>query len=182
MDDRIDSLALDHVVYHLAIADIALNEREPLVLGEGLEISQVAGVRQSVESDDYVAPVMLGPEMHEVGANESGGTRYKHPTHRDPFPRSFGPLSWWSKIEYLARRFASDRGMAKRTIPVDYSSANASGYVHAHIPDQWSDFVHSRDPIGARRSKRSLRHSIDDRAFAILYYSFSSGDADPSKA
>src|SRR6266481_3475980 len=118
MDDRIDSLALDHVVYHLAIADIALNEREPLVLGEGLEISQVAGVRQSVESDDYLAP-----------------------------------------------RFASDRGMAKRTIPVDYSSANASGYVHAHVPDQWSDFVHSRDPIGARRSKRSLRHSIDDRAF-----------------
>src|SRR5258706_11378619 len=112
MDDRIDSLALDHVVYHLAIADIALNEREPLVLGEGLEISQVAGVRQSVESDDYVAPVMLGPEMDEVGANKSGGTRYQHPTHRDPFPRSFGPVSWWSKIECLARRFASDRGMA----------------------------------------------------------------------
>src|SRR6266849_8641787 len=71
--------------------------------------------------------------------------------------------------------------MAKRTIPVDYSSANASGDVSAHIPDQWRDIVHGRDPISSRRSKRGLRHSIDDRAFAILNYSFASGDSDPSK-
>jgi hypothetical protein len=33
---------------------------------------------------------MLGPEMDEVGADESGRACYQHPTHRDPFPHSFG--------------------------------------------------------------------------------------------
>src|ERR1700682_5344036 len=90
MNDRVDSLALDDVVHGRAIADIALYEREALVVREGLEIRQIAGVRQRVESHDRVASMMLGPEMDEVGADESGRTRYQHPTHRSVFPRSFG--------------------------------------------------------------------------------------------
>src|SRR3984893_1211710 len=90
MDNRIDSLALDDVVHRRAVADIALYEREALVVRERLEVRQIAGVRQRVESHDRIAPMMLGPEMDEVGADESGRTRYQHPTHRDFLPRSFG--------------------------------------------------------------------------------------------
>jgi hypothetical protein len=90
MDDRIDPLSLDDVVHGRAVADIAFYEREALIVREGLEIRQIAGIRQRVESHDRVASMMLGPEMDEVGADESGRTRYQHPTHRDFFPGSFG--------------------------------------------------------------------------------------------
>src|ERR1700681_650136 len=89
MDDRIDPLALDDVVHGRAVSDIALSERAPLVVREWLEIRQIAGVRERVESHDHVARMMLGPEMDEVGADESGRARYQHPTHRDSFLRSF---------------------------------------------------------------------------------------------
>src|SRR4030081_3185071 len=90
MNDSVDSLALDDVVHGRTVANIALYEREPLVVREGLEIRQIASVGQRVESHDRVALMMLGPEMNEVGADESRCTRYHHPTHRDFFPRSFG--------------------------------------------------------------------------------------------
>jgi hypothetical protein len=72
-----------------SVADITLYEREPLVVRERLEVREVARVSQRVESDDRVTRMMLGPEVDEVGADESGGTRHQHSTHRDSLSRSF---------------------------------------------------------------------------------------------
>src|SRR5437762_8820508 len=89
MHDGVDSFALDYVANGVAVADVALDEGESLVIRERLEVREVPGVRERVERDNRVARMMLCPEMDEVGADESGRPGNKHPTHRDLFPRSF---------------------------------------------------------------------------------------------
>ena len=82
VNDGVDSLALDDVAHGVAIANITLQECEPLVLCQRLEARQVTGVRERIQADHLVIGMMLRPELDEVAADETGGSRYKHPTHR----------------------------------------------------------------------------------------------------
>jgi hypothetical protein len=81
MDDGIDSLALDDLVDRVAVANITLDEGESLVLRDRLEAREISRVGQRIESDNRVSRMLLGPELNEVAADESSGSRDEYPTH-----------------------------------------------------------------------------------------------------
>jgi hypothetical protein len=53
------------------------------VLRDRLEARHISGVGKRIQADDLIGLVMLHPELDEVAADESGRSRYKHPTHRE---------------------------------------------------------------------------------------------------
>src|SRR6266480_3568412 len=88
MHDRVDAFPLDDVAHRVTVANVALHERELLVVCHGLETRQIAGIGQSVQPDDLVAWMMLRPELDKVAANESRRARNEHSTHLRHIPQS----------------------------------------------------------------------------------------------
>src|SRR6476646_3222227 len=81
MDDGIDSFALYDVAHGVPVPDVPLHESEPLVVRQRLEIREISRVGERVQTDDGIGRMIFGPEVDEVGADESRGTRYEYPTH-----------------------------------------------------------------------------------------------------
>ena len=73
----------------LAVADVALHERDPIL--DGRQALAISGVREQVVDDELVVRVALEPVVDEVGADEPGsaGDEEAHPrkASRDPSPR-----------------------------------------------------------------------------------------------
>ena len=69
VDDGVDPP--DDVAHDLRVADVALHERVPRIVGEVGQVRRVPGVRQLVEIDDAVGGVRREDVADEVGADES---------------------------------------------------------------------------------------------------------------
>src|SRR4026207_1363884 len=117
MNDGVDSIALDDFVERVAVANVALDEREPLVVRQRLEVGQVTRVGERIQPDDHVAQVMLDPVVDEVRADESGRPCHQHSTHCSLCLRSY-PLC-----------------VLGQTIPGRGSSANGPTASSAKVPD-----------------------------------------------
>ena len=68
--DDVDPLARKRLLRELDVADVALDEDDPVLDVD--EARAVAGVRQQVVGDDVVVRVLLEPVVDEVRADEAG--------------------------------------------------------------------------------------------------------------
>ena len=73
VDDRVDLLAPQRLLGGLRVADVALDEDDP-VLDVG-QVGSVAGVGEDVVDDDMVLGVLFDPVAGEVRPDETGTSR-----------------------------------------------------------------------------------------------------------
>ena len=78
VDDHVD--ALDELGDEPGVADVAVDEREPLVAQDVCEVLEVPGVRERVERDHLVLGVRQEVADH-VGRDEAGAAGDENALH-----------------------------------------------------------------------------------------------------
>ena len=81
VDDALDVVLVEEVVYQRFIADVSLDEGVVGHTSAFPEVVQVACIGEFVEVDDMVVWVFLREVRDEVGTDESGSTGYEDAFH-----------------------------------------------------------------------------------------------------
>ena len=72
VNDRVESVAREDLLDERLVADVAVDEGDRTALFQRGDGRLVAGIGECVQHDDDIARVALGPETHEVRADETG--------------------------------------------------------------------------------------------------------------
>ena len=79
VDDRVDPPALDQLGDEIGMADVALDQLDPV---EPVEVRAVPRIGEQVEDDDAVVGRDRAPVVDEVGADEAGPAGDDQVSHR----------------------------------------------------------------------------------------------------
>ncbi len=81
----VDEITAVHGLAHrIRVGDVTTHELEARIVGDGLEILEVARVRELVEHDDARVIVFPHEEVYEVAADEAGAPRDQNSHERPP--------------------------------------------------------------------------------------------------
>ena len=72
VDDAVDMFVLHQLIDTLEVADVHLDEAVVRLVLDVLQVSEVAGVGQLVEVDDFVFRIFVDEEADDVAADEAG--------------------------------------------------------------------------------------------------------------